>query len=123
MSDIIRDGFDPNRLKVTPSSLNNQIVIVASDKDWGPRQLLTITTSDVEIGTTQNIGKLAEKWSKAIKKALLQAWKQRQPAYQRQQIPIVLAILAVVIAGSFGIKMLQKFRADNSERSWKLRNS
>ena len=110
LSDIIHDGFDPDTLKVTPSSLNNQTVIVASDKDWGPRLLLTVTALDVNISPTQNIDKLAEKWSQAIEQALLQAWKQRQPAYQREQIPIVLAILAVIVVGNFGIKMLQKFR-------------
>ena len=110
LSDIIHDGFDPDTLKVTPSSLNNQTVIVATDRDWGPRQLLTVTPADVDISPTQNIDKVAEKWSGAIEQALLQAWKRRQPAYQWQQIPIVLAILAVMIAGDFGIRMLQKFR-------------
>ena len=116
LSDIIHDGFDPDTLKVTPSSLNNQTVVVASDKDWGPRQLITITAWDLAISTTQNIDKVAEKWSKVIEKALLQGRKQRQPAYQLQQIPIVLAILGAMIAGSFGIRIFQKFRGSIRRR-------
>ena len=64
----------------------------------------------MEISTTQNIDRLAEKWSEVIYQALLEAWKQRQPAYQREQIPIVLTILAVMMVISFGIKVLQKLR-------------
>ena len=110
LSDIVHDGFDPDTLNVTPSSLNNQTIIIASDKDWGPRQLLRVTAWDLEISTTHHIDKLAEQWSKQIEQALLEAWKQRQPVYQREQIPIVLAILGVMVVGSFGIRMLQKVR-------------
>ena len=110
LSNIIDDGFDPDTLKVTHSSPNKETIIFASDKDWGPRQLLTVTVWDLEISTIHNIDKLAEEWSEVIKQALLEAWKQRQPAYQREQIPIVLTILGVMVAGSFGITMLQKFR-------------
>lgn len=110
LSDIINDGFDPKTLKVTPSSLNNQTVVVASDQDWGPRQLLTVTPADVDISPTQKTDKVAEKWSQQIEQALRQAWKQRQPEYQREQIPKVLAILAVMVAGSFGINILQQVR-------------
>ena len=111
LSDIIHDGFDPNTLKVIPSYLNNQTVIIASDKDWGPRMLLTVTPADVAISKLQNTDKVAEKLSEKIEQALRQAWKQRQPGYQREQIPKVLAILALMVLLSFGVKILQRIRA------------
>lgn len=110
LSDIVKRGFDPDTLKVTRSILNNQTILIASDKDWGPRNILTVTTLDVELDEPGTIDEIAERWSQTIKEALLQAREQRQPAYQKQQIPFVLAILAVMIVGSFGIRKLQKFR-------------
>ena len=112
LSNIVKRGFDPDTLKITPSILNNQTVLIAYNQDWEPQQLLTVTAWDVEVNSPRTIDELAQKWSKSIQQALLQAWLQRQPKYQRQQIPVVLVILAVMVTGSFGIRMLQKFRGD-----------
>jgi small conductance mechanosensitive channel len=110
LSDIVKRGFDPNTLQITPSSLNNQTVLVASDKNWGPRYILTVTPLDVELDEPGTIDEVAQRWSKLIEQALFQAREQRQPTYQKQQIPVVLAILTAMVAGSFGIRRLQKFR-------------
>ena len=110
LSDIVKRGFDPNTLKVTPSKLGNQTIIIASDKDWGPRNVLNVTPYDVELDEPGTIEEIAERWSKIIKKALLQAWQQRQPKYQKQQIPFLLGVLAAMVTGSFGIKKLQELR-------------
>ena len=110
LSNLIRDGFDPDTLKITPSVLDKQTVIVASDKDWGPRQLLTVTRLDAQLKGPGTIDEVAQIWSKRIEQALLQAWEQRQPTYQKQQIPVVLFTLAAMVAGSFGIRMLQMLR-------------
>ena len=110
LSDIVQRGFDPNTLKITPSKLGNQTIIVASDKDWGPRNVLSVTHYDVELDEPGTIEQIAEGWSKIIKEALLQAWEQRQPKYQKQQIPFVLGVLTAILAGSFGIKKSQDLR-------------
>lgn len=110
LSKIVRDGFDPNTLKITASILNNQTVLVASDKDWGPRYILTVTPWDVELDEPATIAQVAQRWSQLIGQALLQAREQRQPTYQKQQVPIVLAVLAAMVVCSSGIRMLQKFR-------------
>ena len=110
LSDIVQRGFDPNTLKVTPSKLGNQTIIIASDKDWGPRNVLTVTHYDVELDEPGTIEQIAEGWSKIIEEALLQAWEQRQPKYQKQQIPFFLGVLTAMLAGSFGIKKSQDLR-------------
>ena len=110
LSNIIRDGFDPDTLQITPSALNKQTVIVASDKDWGPRQILTVTRLDAQLKGPGSIDEVAQIWSKRIEQALLQAREQRQPTYQKQQIPVVLVTLATMVAGSYGIRILQKLR-------------
>ncbi|WP_158500449.1 mechanosensitive ion channel family protein [Xenococcus sp. PCC 7305] len=110
LSDIVQRGFDPNTLQVTPSKLSNQTIIIASDKDWGPRNVLNVTPYDVELDEPGTIDQIAERWSQIIEKALLQAQEQRQPNYQQQQIPFVLGTLAVMLIGSFGIKKIQDLR-------------
>ncbi len=71
LSDIVKRGFDPNTLKITPTKLGNQTIIVASDKDWGPRNVLKVTPYDVELDEPGTIEEIAEGWSKIIQKALL----------------------------------------------------
>ena len=116
LSDIVKRGFDPDTLKVTKSKLNNKTILVASDKDWGPRNILTVTINDVELDEPGSIDEIAQKWAKVIKEALLKAQEQRQPEYQKQQIPFVLGILAVMMVGSFGIRKLQKIRGAIRQR-------
>ncbi len=110
LSAIVRHGFDPKTLKVTPLLIKNKTIIVASGKDWGPREILTVTPYDVELDEPGTIEKVAERWSKIIEEALIQAWEQRQPKYLKQQIPFVLAILAAMGTGILCIRTFQKFR-------------
>ena len=110
LKDIVQDGFDPDTLAVVPAVLNNQTVIVASDQDWGPRLIVTVTQPDVEIAAQLSIEAVAQEWSKIIEQALLQAREQRQPAYLKAQIPYVLRRLALTIVNSLVIFGLQKFR-------------
>ena len=110
LSAIVRRGFDPDTFKVTPSLIKNKTIIVASDKDWGPREILIVTPYDVELDEPGTIEKVAERWSKIIEGALLEAQEQRQPEYLKQQIPFVLAILVAMGAGLLCIRTFQKFR-------------
>ena len=109
LSDIVKRGFDPDTLQVTSSQIKDKTIILASDKDWGPRQILEVTPFDVELDEPGTIENIAERWSKIIEKALLQAWQQRQ-------IPVVLIILVVMVAGSFMIDRLQKLRGSIRRR-------
>ncbi len=71
MENIVRDGFDPETLAVAPAVLNNQTVIVASGKDRGPRPILTVTATDVEVAIQPDSDAVAQQWSEIIQKALL----------------------------------------------------
>ncbi|MGK7897052.1 MAG: hypothetical protein AB4372_26420, partial [Xenococcus sp. (in: cyanobacteria)] len=110
LSDIVKRGFDPNTLKITPAKLGKQTIIIASDKDWGPRNVLKVTPYDVELDEPGTVEEIAKRWSQIIEEALLQAWEQRQSKYQKQQIPFVLGTLAVMVVVSFGTKKLQNLR-------------
>jgi small-conductance mechanosensitive channel len=110
LKDIVQDGFDPDTLAVAPAVLNDQTVIVASDKDWGPRPIVTVTAPDLEIQAQLGVEAVAQEWSAIIQQALIQAQDQRQLAYLKAQIPYVLQRLAMITAGSLIIFGLQKIR-------------
>ncbi|MFM1841988.1 MAG: hypothetical protein RLZZ490_724, partial [Cyanobacteriota bacterium] len=116
LAKIVNDGFDPDSLSIDPSVLNNQTVLVASDKDWGPRYLLTVTPADVELEEPITIEGTADQWSDIIQQALLQARRERQPAYQKRQIPLILALATAMFILSWGLRRLQIWR-----RSQRLR--
>lgn len=122
LRDVVKRGFDPNSLKVKFSLTKDQehAVIFASDKSWGSRQILAVTPYDVELDEPGSIKNIAERWSKIIKKALLEAREKRQFEYQKQQIPLVLGMIALMIAGSLGIKQLQKLRESRRQRLEKI---
>ena len=110
LNNIIKDGFDPSTLNVSYREIDNEIVIIASDRDWGPRRLFMVTSSDVEISSQQDAEVLAKEWSSTIQQALLQAHAQRQPQYQLRQIPPSLAILLLMVGSTILIWKFQKIR-------------
>ena len=110
LADIVNDGFDPDTLKITPSILNHQTILVASDKSWGPRNILTVTAFDLELDEPGTIESVAQRWAKVIQQALLTAREQRQLPYLTQQIPPVLVIVTVIVTASFLMDRLQKNR-------------
>ena len=110
LTNIIKDGFDPNTLNISYQVINNEIVIVASDRDWGPRRLFMVTRSDVEISNQQDAEVLAKEWSSTIQQALLRAYAQRQPQYQLRQILPSLAILLLMVGCTILIWKFQKIR-------------
>ncbi|MBE9196302.1 hypothetical protein IQ219_13545, partial [Synechocystis sp. LEGE 06083] len=116
LSKIVSDGFDPQSLSIDPAVLNDQTVLVASDQNWGPRYLLTVTQADTELDEPIAIDGTAQKWSDIIRQALLQAQRERQVPYQKQQIPLILALILIMLASSWVIRRLQKWR-----RSQRLR--
>ncbi|MEB3120694.1 MAG: mechanosensitive ion channel family protein [Snowella sp.] len=110
LASIIKDDFDPDSLSINPSILNNQTVLVASDKNWGPRYLLTVTPFDLELDEPDTIEKIAQKWAEIIKNALLQSREQRQFPYYKQQIPFVLGMMLAMIAGSIILGIIYRWR-------------
>ena len=97
LNDIVKAGFSPDTLEIKPAILNNLVVLVATDRDWGPKQIITVTSFDVELDEPDTIDGVAKKWSVQIKNALLRARLQRSTDYQLRQLPLILGILAIVL--------------------------
>lgn len=116
LTKIVSDGFEPSSLTIDPAVLNNQTVLVASDQNWGPRYLLTVTPADTELDEPITIDGTAQKWAEIIRQALLQAQWERQFAYQKQQIPLILGIMAGMLLASVVIRKLQKWRRSQRHR-------
>jgi small conductance mechanosensitive channel len=110
LSKIVNDGFDRQTLSIAPAILNDQTVLVASDQNWGPRYLLTVTAADIELNEPLSIEETAQKWSETILQALLQSHLERQFPYQKQQISWILALIMTMLMVSFVIRHLQKWR-------------
>ena len=110
LASIIKDDFDPDSLRINPSILNNQTVLIASDKNWGPRYLLTVTPFDLELDEPDTIEKIAQQWSEIIKKALLRSREQRQFPYYKQQIPFVLGMMLAMTLGSIILGIIYRWR-------------
>ena len=116
LTKIVSDGFDPQSLSIDPAVLNNQTVLVASDQNWGPRYLVTVTQADTELDEPITIDGTAQKWSDIILQGLLQAQRERQLPYQKQQIPLILALTTGILIVSEMIRRLQKWRRSQSLR-------
>lgn len=110
LNDLVQDGFDPATLVVAPEVLNNQTVIVASDKKEDIRVIATVIDPDIQIAARASIDEVAQQWSDIVQKALLKAYRERQPEYMWAQVPPVLKRLALTGGISIVIFGLQKFR-------------
>lgn len=96
---LVGSDFDPQTLAVRPSILNNLTVIVASDQNQVPQQVvLTVNETDMQLNSSVGGGTdLAEQWSQIIQQALLRARQERQPkARQHQIIAVVLIVLGII---------------------------
>jgi small conductance mechanosensitive channel len=89
------------QLVVNVSQANQTaVVLVAFPKDDVPEIVYSVTQSDVErprFGGSQPL-QIAERVSKVAKKALIQAWQERQPSYllaQGRQALLILVALSV----------------------------
>ena len=93
LQEIISQGFDSQTLAVTFGYLDEQIAIVARDKQQlQQRQIGNVTKLDAQIHGL-SVPSLAQQWSKIIRSALIQAQQERQPAYLRHQLLITGGIL------------------------------
>ena len=105
---IVRNGFDPDALQVTVSTLNNQTVIIVAGHDWA-LPLMTVTEYDRQIDSTSNaLSEIAETRAAIVKEALLKANRERQPEYLLQQFYALVIMLSMVIASSLTMRRLQK---------------
>ena len=121
LASIVRAGFGPQSLKIEISTLNGETVLVASDKNWGPHYLLTVTPYDVELDEPGTISSVAQRWQGIINQALREAQRQRQLPYIRQQLPRLVAIMVAIGGLSIGILRLQRWRLQQNHRLHKQR--
>ena len=120
LNDIVKVGFNPDTLEIKPAILNNLVVLVAMDSDWGPKQIITVTSFDVELDEPDTIDGVAKKWSVQIKNALRRARLQRSTDYQLRQLPLILGILAIVLLVDRLVRWLQLKRKSDREKLDKL---
>ncbi|MEG3440290.1 mechanosensitive ion channel family protein [Pannus brasiliensis CCIBt3594] len=110
---ILNNGFDPNTLSVTTATLNNQTVIVASDGKTLPQQvILTVTEIDALLDASSP-EELARQWSEIIRRALIEAWRERQPEARQRQFLTVAIVLAGMIFLSWWLYWCHKFLKKN----------
>ncbi len=108
LREILKRGFDPETLQVSPSVLNGSTVILVSDQNKLKRQVVrTITQADAQL-YAQSIEEILPEVLTTIRDALLNAYKERQPeSLKRQAIWAGKLFLAIAIV-SFIIISLQK---------------
>jgi small-conductance mechanosensitive channel len=116
LNDIVRKGFNPDTLEIKPAILNNLVVLIASDSDWGPKQIVTVTSYDVELDEPDTIDGVARRWSEQIKEALLRAHLQRGADYQLSQLPLIVAILVSIFIVDRILHWLQKLRQSRRDK-------
>lgn len=110
---IINNGFEPSALSVTTATLNNQTVIVASDGKTLPQQvLLTVTGIDALLDASSPED-LARQWSEIIRRALIEAWRDRQPEARRRQFLTAAIVLLGMVFLSWWLYWCHKFLKKN----------
>lgn len=79
LQEVLKRGFDPKTLRVYPSVLNSQTVILAADdQSLQPRILGTVTEADAELHA-QSVEDLASQAAEITRHALIKAQAERQP--------------------------------------------
>ncbi|MCG8365088.1 MAG: mechanosensitive ion channel family protein [Pseudanabaenales cyanobacterium] len=105
---IMINGFDPETLKVTVRTINNETVIVVAGRDWEQR-LMTVTELDRHMDDTfHTLSEIAEERAEITKTVLLKANRERQPEYFRKQLYSLGIVLSGVIISSLIILQLKK---------------
>lgn len=108
LEDIVRTGFNPKTLAVTPGTIDGQTVIFARDRQQLPeRKILSVTELDARIH-----GFPLSDWTthltELIRPALIRAQLERQPEYLQRQAALSCGIVLVAIAASLGLALFQK---------------
>ncbi|MGK7958193.1 MAG: mechanosensitive ion channel domain-containing protein [Crocosphaera sp.] len=114
---IVRRNLNPKQIRVFPSILNQETVLIISQKnqsensDFEFRQrwlLMTITLEDSKLYGIP-IPLLAKIWSTIIDEALEDAWKARQPHSLLQKGVISFSIFILMITASWLLLLSQKY--------------
>ncbi|BFM38318.1 unknown protein [Synechocystis sp. LKSZ1] len=96
LQEVLKRGFDPQSLRVYPSVLNGQTVILAADdKTLQPRILGTVTEADAELHA-QSVEDLANQAAEITRQALIKAQAERQPQALWDSALLALRILALI---------------------------
>ena len=133
LKEIVRRNLPPHKIRVFPSILNNQTVIIISrtsqtnniDHDQQQRWILmTITAEDSRLYGIP-IPVLSKIFSKVIDDALESAWETRQPPFLLKQGLISFGILVGMIMASSVLLALPKYlvprKAQKSSMLWNRR--
>jgi len=93
---IINSNKGLKNLEVETSTLNGLTVIVVKTQDID-QPLMTVTELDLQIDSTSNsIQQIADARATSLKVALVQAYKERQPAYIRQQLSWIVPMTSAI---------------------------
>ena len=118
---IINADFEPNQLKVYYKILNRlPVIYVDAGKNLTEQRLLTVTTLDAKLTVgeydlpsgdrelTAQAKARAEELTQIIEPSILRARRERQPRYLIRRGAIAGGAIAVMLAGSWGIRRWQR---------------
>lgn len=101
-------GFQKETLTVTVGQRKGATVVIAYDDDrLKERQIVTVTEQDAQY-YGYSVQNLAQKLAQIIKTALIRAQLERSPKYIIHQLVWSLIIIAIAIAFSWGLLLLQR---------------
>lgn len=116
---------DPENLKISVETLNQQPVLLVKDRTIiDAKVLLTVTNSDAQYHATSQ-GRLAQQWQKILEQALQEALELRQPeAFQQQINKLVKVVITIVLltAAFYGFWIYCRWRRQQLEKQ-KLKTS
>lgn len=105
---LFNQGFQKETLTVTVGQRHGATVIIAYDDDkLRDRQIVTVTEQDAQY-YGYSVPNWAEQLADIIKTSLIRAQLQRSPQYVIRQLFWSLVIVAVAIALSWGLLLLQR---------------
>ncbi|MGB3514499.1 MAG: mechanosensitive ion channel family protein [Microcoleaceae cyanobacterium] len=119
LKETIQNCFDPDTLKLTLETKENQTLVFASDaEDLKNKFLIAITDLDAQIhGISRE--DLANQIIAFIQNALIRAQQERQPEYLLTQFFISLGIIFSLVVLSFFILLWQKYYLDKHQKQQK----
>ena len=104
LQQIVNKGFEPNALRVTVQTMNQQTVIVASGNGW-EQPLMTVTELDRQIdNTASTFIELAD----VLRDRLLHAHKERQPDHLKSRSKLAAIVITLTLLVSGLVRHLQQ---------------
>jgi small conductance mechanosensitive channel len=109
LKEIVRNGFEPEKLSVYNAVLNGETVICLAPDGNSDRvckepaiYLMTVTSTDARLNRfSADPQLLADEWSQRIERQLDRAIEERQPQHLKEQLSLAAAIALVMVLSSF----------------------